>query len=60
MVERARMVVVRECENSQWKKQILTADSNHDELELALVVPLIAVIGVVTEPGALSIAVIGV
>ena len=36
------------------------SDSNHDELELALVVQLIAVIGVVTEPGALSIAVIGV
>ena len=36
------------------------SDSNHDEVKLALVVQLIAVIGVVTEPGILSIAVIGV
>ena len=36
------------------------SDSNHDEVKLALVVQLIAVIGVVTEPGTLSIAVIGV
>ena len=36
------------------------SDSNHDEVELALVVQLIAVIGVVTEPGTLSIAVIGI
>jgi len=37
-----------------------TSDSNHDELELASLVQLIDVIGVITDPGALSIDVIGV
>ena len=36
------------------------SDSNHDELELASLVQLIDVIGVITDPGALSIDVIGV
>ena len=36
------------------------SDSNHDELELASLVQLVNVIGVITDPGALSIDVIGV
>ena len=36
------------------------SDSNHDELELASLVQFIDVIGVITDPGALSIDVIGV
>lgn len=36
------------------------SDSNHDELELASLVQLVDVIGVITDPGALSIDVIGV
>ena len=36
------------------------SDSNHDKLELASLVQLVDVIGVITDPGALSIDVIGV
>jgi hypothetical protein len=36
------------------------SDSNHDELELASLVQLVDVIGVITDPGALFIDVIGV
>ena len=35
------------------------SDSNHDKLELASVVQLIDLIGAVTDPGAMSIYVLG-
>ena len=38
----------------------INSDSIHNELELASVVQLIDVIGVVNDPGALSIGVLGV